>query len=129
MFKTKNDLSEKTRAPAVELLNARLADCIDLQMQCKRATETSKGPAFIALHQLFDQVNEFDDLDTADLFTEVSCGIDKWLWFLEARLQAEALHAAVITGRQRHLELKRRIGMVASRFLASLLAYCIANTR
>ena len=59
-------------------------------MQCKQATEAStKGPAFIALHQLFDQVNEFDDLDTADLFTEVSCGIDKWLWFVEARLQAE----------------------------------------
>ena len=29
------------------------------------------------------------DLDTADLFTEVSRGIDKWLWFVEAHLQAE----------------------------------------
>jgi DNA-binding ferritin-like protein len=28
-------------------------------------------------------------LDTADLFTEVSRGIDKWLWFVEAHLQAE----------------------------------------
>jgi hypothetical protein len=25
----------------------------------------------------------------ADLFTEVSRGIDKWLWFVEAHLQAE----------------------------------------
>jgi len=29
------------------------------------------------------------DLDTADLFTEISRGIDKWLWFVEAHLQAE----------------------------------------
>ena len=36
-----------------------------------------------------DQANELGDLDTADLFTEVSRGIDKWLWFVEAHLQAE----------------------------------------
>jgi starvation-inducible DNA-binding protein len=37
-------------------------------------------------------INEADDLndaDTADLFTEVSRGIDKWLWFVEAHSQAE----------------------------------------
>ena len=34
-------------------------------------------------------IGEADDLDTADLFTEVSRGIDKWLWFVEAHLQAE----------------------------------------
>jgi starvation-inducible DNA-binding protein len=27
--------------------------------------------------------------DTADLFTEVLRGIDKWLWFVEAHVQAE----------------------------------------
>ena len=37
MFKTKNDLSEEIRAKALELLNARLADCIDLQTQIKQA--------------------------------------------------------------------------------------------
>src|SRR5262245_54948126 len=158
MFKTKNDLPEETRTKAVELLNARLADCIDLQTQCKQAHWNVKGPTFIALHELFDQVNEaiedyvddiaeravqlgglaegtariiakrsalaeypkavdgrghvealssvlaafgkaarhaidqsndLGDLDTADLFTEVSRGIDKWLWFVEAHLQAE----------------------------------------
>ena len=36
-----------------------------------------------------DQPTELGDLDTADLFTEVSRGIDKWLWFVEAHLQAE----------------------------------------
>ena len=159
MFKTKNDLPEATRARAVELLNARLADCIDLQTQTKQAHWNVKGPHFIALHELFDKINEevedyvddiaeravqlggvaegtarmvakrsslaeypakavdggghvealssalasfgkaarhaiaeaneLGDLDTADLFTEVSRGIDKWLWFVEAHLQAE----------------------------------------
>ncbi|HEY2839562.1 MAG TPA: DNA starvation/stationary phase protection protein Dps [Pirellulales bacterium] len=58
MFKTKNDLSEGTRVKAIELLNARLADCIDLQTQCKQAHWNVKGPDFIALHKLFDEVNE-----------------------------------------------------------------------
>jgi starvation-inducible DNA-binding protein len=159
MFKTKNDLSEATRVKVVELLNARLADCKDLETQTKQAHWNVKGPNFIALHELFDKVheevelyvddiaeravqlggvaegtarmvakrsslaeypanavdgrshvealtsalatfgkatrkaihdaNELGDLDTADLFTEVSRGIDKWLWFVEAHLQAE----------------------------------------
>jgi starvation-inducible DNA-binding protein len=155
MHKTKNDLPEATRAKVVELLIARLADCIDLQTQAKQARWNVKGPNFIALHELFDKVNEdvedyvdeiaeravqlggvaegtartaakrsslpeypaqaadgrshvealaafgkasrqaieaaneLRDLDTADLFTEVSRGIDKWLWFVEAHLQAD----------------------------------------
>lgn len=35
-----------------------------------------------------DQAAELRDADTADLFTEVSRGVDKWLWFVEAHLQA-----------------------------------------
>ena len=159
MFKTKNDIPEATRVTVVELLNARLADCIDLQTQTKQAHWNVKGPNFIALHELFDkinedveeyvddiaervvqlggvaegtarmaakrsslaeypatavdgrshvealssalaafgaaarkgidQANELGDLDTADVFTEISRGIDKWLWFVEAHLQAE----------------------------------------
>src|SRR5947199_7717186 len=58
MFKTKNDLPETTRVKVVELLNARLADCIDLQTQTKQAHWNVKGPNFIALHELFDKVNE-----------------------------------------------------------------------
>ena len=42
-----------------------------------------------AVRKGIDQANELGDLDTADLFTEVSRGIDKWLWFVEAHLQAE----------------------------------------
>jgi starvation-inducible DNA-binding protein len=159
MFKTKNDIPEPTRTAVVELLNACLADCIDLQTQTKQAHWNVKGPNFIALHELFDkineevedyvddvaeravalggvaegtarmvakrsslaeypinaadgrshvealssalaafgkfvrkaigQANELNDPDTADLFTEVSRGIDKWLWFVEAHLQAQ----------------------------------------
>jgi starvation-inducible DNA-binding protein len=35
-----------------------------------------------------DQADELGDVDTSDLFTEVSRGIDKWLWFVEAHSQA-----------------------------------------
>jgi starvation-inducible DNA-binding protein len=58
MFKSKNDLSEEIRAKAVELLNARLADGKDLQTQVKQAHWNVKGPNFIALHELFDGINE-----------------------------------------------------------------------
>jgi starvation-inducible DNA-binding protein len=34
-----------------------------------------------------DQADEHKDLDTADLFTEISRQVDKDLWFLEAHLQ------------------------------------------
>src|SRR5881409_95942 len=58
MFKTKNDLSEATRVKVIELLNSRLADCTDLQTQTKQAHWNVKGPNFIALHELFDKINE-----------------------------------------------------------------------
>jgi starvation-inducible DNA-binding protein len=35
-----------------------------------------------------EETDELDDADTADLFTEISRGIDKWLWFVEAHSQA-----------------------------------------
>ncbi|HEU4682616.1 MAG TPA: DNA starvation/stationary phase protection protein Dps [Gemmatimonadales bacterium] len=158
LFPTKNDLPAATRARVTELLNQRLADCIDLQTQCKQAHWNVKGPNFIALHKLFDEINEeveeyvdllaervvqlggvaegtarmvagrttldeyplisegeahvdalssalaafggvtrrgidqvdeLDDADTVDILTEISRGIDKWLWFVEAHRQGE----------------------------------------
>jgi starvation-inducible DNA-binding protein len=156
---TKNDIPEALRTKIVELCNARLADAIDLQTQCKQAHWNVKGPSFIALHELFDKVNEdvedyvdliaeravqlggvahgtarsiakrstlaeyapkggsghdhvealasalasfgklvrhaidqaseLEEADTADIFTEISRGVDKWLWMVEAHLQAE----------------------------------------
>lgn len=35
-----------------------------------------------------DAANQLGDADTSDLFTEVSRGLDKSLWFLESHLQA-----------------------------------------
>jgi len=35
-----------------------------------------------------EEVEGLDDVDSADIFTEVSRGIDKWLWFVEAHTQA-----------------------------------------
>jgi len=56
MHKTKIDLPADKRASLIALLNDRLADLIDLQMQAKQAHWNVRGPNFIALHELFDQV-------------------------------------------------------------------------
>ena len=156
-FDTRIDIAPATRAEMVALLNARLADAIDLYSQAKQAHWNVKGPEFVQLHELFDQLakevlgyvdliaeratalggealgtarmaaaasslGEFPqdayggmdavdaladryaayaravraaadsadaahDMDTNDLFVEVSRGIDKSLWLLEAHLQ------------------------------------------
>jgi starvation-inducible DNA-binding protein len=56
MHATRIDLSVKARARIIGLLNARLADAIDLQLQTRQAHWNVKGPNFIALHELFDKV-------------------------------------------------------------------------
>ena len=58
MFDTRNDLPVNVREPVIELLNARLADAIDLGAHSKHAHWNVKGPNFIALHELFDKVAE-----------------------------------------------------------------------
>jgi starvation-inducible DNA-binding protein len=58
MHSTHIDLPETIRQPVITLLNARLADAIDLSLQCKQAHWNVKGPNFFALHQLFDQVHQ-----------------------------------------------------------------------
>jgi starvation-inducible DNA-binding protein len=159
LFRTQNDLPAAARVEICGLLNQRLADCIDLQTQCKQAHWNVKGPSFIALHKLFDEINEavegyvdllaeravqlggvvegtarvvagrsgltdypltavtgadhvagladalsqfgrvirmaidetdeMGDKDSADICTEISRGIDQWLWFVEAHRQGE----------------------------------------
>ena len=158
MFETENDIAQERRAELNTLMNQRLADAVDLQAQMKQAHWNVKGPHFIGLHELFDQIDEavesyvdliaerivqlggvaegtvrvaagrsrleeypldiadgqahveavakalstfghearetidqadeLGDADTADIFTEISRGIDKWLWFVEAHSQA-----------------------------------------
>jgi len=157
LFQTKNDLPEARRVEVIALLNQRLADCIDLQTQCKQAHWNVKGPSFIGLHKLFDDINEsveayvdliaerivqlggiaegtigavegrstlvdypltlssgaehvaalsdalaafgrtarvgieemneLEDADSADMLTDISRGVDQWLWFVEAHQQ------------------------------------------
>ncbi len=159
MYKTKIDMPDNTRKAAVNLLQARLADAVDLATQMKQAHWNVKGPSFIALHELFDQIHgevagyvdllaerittlggtaegtarvaaerstlgeypldiadgtahvdavstvlaafgkeiraaidasdDMGDQGTADLFTEISRGIDKSLWFVEAHAQTK----------------------------------------
>jgi starvation-inducible DNA-binding protein len=69
LFPTKNDLPEGTRIQLIGLLNQRLADSIDLQTQCKQAHWNVKGPGFIGLHKLFDEINE-DIEQYVDLIAE-----------------------------------------------------------
>jgi len=157
LYSTKNDLPEAARRQVVTLLNQRLADAIDLQTQSKQAHWNVKGPSFIALHKLFDEIHgdaqeyvdliaerivqlggiaegtlgiaaersslidyplgistgaehvaalsdalaafgrtvrigieemsELKDADSTDILTEISRGLDKWLWFVEAHQQ------------------------------------------
>jgi starvation-inducible DNA-binding protein len=55
---TRNDLPEKARRDLVDLLNAQLADGIDLALQAKQAHWNVKGPHFLTLHELFDKLYE-----------------------------------------------------------------------
>lgn len=56
MHSTRIDLPAKTRTRMTALLNARLADACDLQLQAKQAHWNVKGPGFVALHELFDRL-------------------------------------------------------------------------
>lgn len=56
MHPTKIDLPDNTRRAAIALLQARLADAVDLATQAKQAHWNVKGPSFLALHELFDKV-------------------------------------------------------------------------
>src|SRR5580704_12246814 len=56
MYQTSNTLSENIRSKSAELLNRHLAAAIDLHAQVKQAHWNVRGPAFIAIHELFDKV-------------------------------------------------------------------------
>jgi starvation-inducible DNA-binding protein len=61
-FKSRNDLKSNTKATMIELLNARLADGIDLALVTKQAHWNLKGPGFIAIHEMLDGFRS--ELDT-----------------------------------------------------------------
>ncbi len=55
---TKIDIADDTRAAMIDVLDGRLADAVDLASQMKQAHWNVKGPAFIALHELFDNIHD-----------------------------------------------------------------------
>ncbi len=67
MAKTRNTLPDNTRKAMIALLNARLADTIDLRLALKQAHWNVKGPTFIALHELFDQIQARVDRFSDDI--------------------------------------------------------------
>ena len=175
LHKTNNDLKSNAKAVSMEILQARLADSIDLGLVTKQAHWNLKGPQFIGVHLMLDKfraeqdewsdmmaeritmlggtargtvqevangtalkpyptdiyaiadhiaalieryaacanavrkniedTDEAGDMDTADLLTEVSRGLDKQLWFLEAHTP----------GAQRNLPQLRRLAHPAPR--------------
>jgi len=59
---TKNDLKSNAKKESIDLLNARLADSIDLALITKQAHWNVKGPAFIGVHEMLDKFRK--ELDT-----------------------------------------------------------------
>ncbi len=53
-YLTRNDLSGNAKSVSIRILNARLADSIDLALLTKQAHWNIKGPQFIALHEMID---------------------------------------------------------------------------
>jgi starvation-inducible DNA-binding protein len=56
MSKQKDTRPNEQQAKLIEILNRRLADAIDLQLQSRQAYWNVKGPHFMALRELFDKV-------------------------------------------------------------------------
>ena len=81
MYETENDIPEQRRSGLNALMNQRLADAVDLQMQMKQAHWNVKGPQFIGLHELFDQIDEA---------VEVT-----WIWSRNALFNSAALRRAL----------------------------------
>jgi starvation-inducible DNA-binding protein len=61
LHKTRIDLKSNTRTTVAALLNARLADAIDLALTTKQAHWNLRGRQFIAVHEMLDVFrNEID---------------------------------------------------------------------
>jgi len=69
LFDSKVGIPENNRQTLIDLLNARLADTIDMQTQAKFAHWNVKGEDFYQLHLLFDSIAEHVE-DAVDLIAE-----------------------------------------------------------
>lgn len=54
IHKSRNDLHSNTKVTVAALLNARLADAIDLSLMTKQAHWNLRGRQFIAVHEMLD---------------------------------------------------------------------------
>ena len=68
-------LKSNTKTAMIDLCNARLADSIDLSLAVKQAHWNLKGPNFIAVHELLDQVRARLD-NNADTVAERVAQLD-----------------------------------------------------
>lgn len=68
-FHSSVNISEDKKAEIIDLLNARLADTIDVRMQTKHAHWNVRGRDFFQLHELFEQIAEHLD-EAADSLAE-----------------------------------------------------------
>jgi hypothetical protein len=64
-YETRIDIPSNTKQVSTALLNARLADTIDLSLLTKQAHWNLRGPQFIAVHEMLDgfrdQIDEWSD--------------------------------------------------------------------
>jgi starvation-inducible DNA-binding protein len=67
LLPTKNDLPSNTKAAVIDMLNARVADMIDLALATKQAHWNIKGMNFIAVHELLDKLRGELDTYTDDM--------------------------------------------------------------
>jgi starvation-inducible DNA-binding protein len=72
LHNTKIDIDKGLREQVIGILNKRLADAVDLKSQAKQAHWNVKGPNFIALHELFDQVSTEMDTHVDDIAERVT---------------------------------------------------------
>jgi starvation-inducible DNA-binding protein len=68
-FETRIDIKDESREQVIAILNARLADSLDIQTQTKFAHWNVKGNDFYQLHLLFDEIAEHLE-DAVDLIAE-----------------------------------------------------------
>lgn len=57
-YQTRIDIPEEARIKLIDLLNANLAEALDLYSQTKQAHWNVKGTDFIQLHEFFDELAE-----------------------------------------------------------------------
>ncbi|MBU1374896.1 MAG: DNA starvation/stationary phase protection protein Dps [Alphaproteobacteria bacterium] len=57
MYASRIDIPDHARKAAIQVLQARLSDALDLDAQLKQAHWNVRGMGFFGLHQLFDKVH------------------------------------------------------------------------